>query len=134
MDKKEIVTKTAKTYGISWFSSILLAVIVGMLGYLVNTANPINGFIVGFVIVFVSEVMVLACFIPYVGIYLYWIWSLTIDHMIMGWGNISNTGILYNTLIYIPLIFTMIAGVIIFVVFSVVATVFIGVIVGAIFS
>lgn len=125
MSKKttEVVTKT---YGSSWISSIVIAFIVGLVGWLI--APTAQGFIVGFVMSLLCELMVLASMIPFVGIYFQWVWTLQISHWLIGLGGFTEAqyGMFSNILLYFPLIFAMIFGVIVFAVITGVVVVLIG--------
>jgi len=129
-DKTQVVVKT---YGTSWISSLIIALIVGAVGYLITSS--IQGFIVGFVMVFLTEFIVLASLIPYVGIYFYWVWAIQLNQLLIGLGNFTTaqTATFTNLLIYAPLIYCLIVGIILFAVSSVVVTVFLGALIGAIF-
>jgi hypothetical protein len=131
-DKKstEVVTKT---YGSSWIITIIIGLILGMVGYLISPTA--QGFIVGFVIAFICELMVLVSMIPYVGIYLQWVWSLQICNWVVSLGNFTvSQSATFSTLLMFPLIFAMIFGAIIFLVFTSIVTVGIIAILGAIFG
>lgn len=135
---KKTVKVVTKTYGSSWVTSIILAVIVGLVGLLIGNASGMQnglllGFIAGFVMTFVCELMVLASMIPYVGIYLQWIWSLQFSHWITSLAGFSSASPM-NTLLYVPLIIFMMFGAIIYAVFTGIVTVAIGAIIGAIFG
>lgn len=108
--KKEIITKT---YGSSWVA--------------------IMGFLVAFVMVFVAEFLVLACCIPFVGIYLYWIWSCWFFNWLINIAFAGNQALINNflTLSLIPLILFGIFGTFLFVVISVIAVVAIGALISA---
>jgi hypothetical protein len=134
-NKKEIVTKT---YGTSWISSIFIAIIAGFIGAILANASgqALMGFLVGFVMVFATEFILLACCIPFVGIYLYWIWSCWFYNWIINIAFVGNQTLINNFLMLslFPLILFAVFGAIIFVIFSVLAVVLIGAVISALSS
>jgi hypothetical protein len=134
MSKKKTTQVIVKTYGTSWISTIILALIVGAVGYLI--APTMQGFVVGFVMTFLCELFLLASFIPYVGIYLQWIWTIQLSQWLISLGNFTATqsAMFTNVLLYFPLILFTIFGVIVYLVITGVVTVFIGALIGAILS
>jgi small-conductance mechanosensitive channel len=89
-----------------------------------------EGFVAGFLMTFVIQIITLACLIPFVGIYLYWIWANAFCDWFLGVTHLETLDILR----WIPLVFCGIFGAIICVVFSIFALVAIGIIVSAIIS
>jgi hypothetical protein len=137
MSKKttQVVTKT---YGSSWITSIILAFIVGLIGLLIGNASGMQngillGFVAGFVMTLGCELLVLASMIPYVGIYLQWVWSLQLSHWITGLAGFASSFPM-NTLLYLPLILFMVYGAILYAVITGVVTVAIGALIGEIFG
>lgn len=127
---KKIVTKS---YGTSWFAVILLGIIVGLIGALI-THQPLTGFLAGFLLVVVTDFILLASLIPFVGIYLYWIWSIAFYQwflgLVFGVGTANYANMLALTLI--PIIVFAIFGVILCIVTSVVVSALLLALIGAI--
>lgn len=131
---KKTTRVVVKTYGTSWITSIILALLVGFIGFLI--APTMQGFVVGFVMVFLCELGLLASFIPYVGIYFQWIWTIQLNQWLISLGNFTatQTATFTNILLYFPLILFTIFGVIVYLVITGVVTVFIGALIGALLS
>lgn len=128
-----------KTYGTSWATSFVIAIIVGLFGLLLVATNPswtiaeprlLIGFLAGFILTFVVQLITLACIIPFVGIYLYWIWANAFCDWFL---NITHLQAL-DVVRWIPLVVCGIFGLIICVVFSIFAVVLIGLIISALSS
>src|SRR5208337_4412444 len=134
-EKKKAVQVIEKTYGTSWIFTIILALICGVVGFLIGNPSGLGlqGFIVGAVMPIFCEILTLASFIPYVGIYCQWVWSLMLNHWVIGLAGFSSTSPI-NTLLYFPLILFTIFGAIIYLVVTGIVTVIIGALIGAIFG
>jgi hypothetical protein len=131
MDKKSIVTKT---YGSSWVLTIILAIVVGIIGALICPNAPLTGFLAGLVLTIVTGFIAFASFIPFVGVYLYWIWSKMFYDWLLG---IVFTGSNYTnmmTLTIVPLVISAIFGIILCLVTSFIVVVIVGAGLGAIFG
>jgi hypothetical protein len=134
MTTKSVVVK--KSLGTSWLSSLFLAVIVGFIGMLLVATNPSwnipvwEGFVAGLVMTIMTQVIALACLIPFVGIYLYWIWANAFIDWFLGVTHLEAIDIMK----WIPLIYCGIFGAIIFGIFTILAIVVIGAIIYAIFN
>jgi hypothetical protein len=126
MATKSVVVK--KSVGTSWLSSLILAVIVGLIGMLLVATNPSwnipvwEGFVVGLVMTIMTQIITLACFIPFIGIYLYWIWANAFIDWFLGATHLEAIGIVK----WIPLVFCGFFGAIIFGIFTLFAIVVIG--------
>jgi len=130
-DKTQVVVKT---YGTSWFFTIALSIIVGIIGALICPSAPVTGFFAGVALTIVTDFIMLASFIPFVGVYFYWIWSKMFYDWFLG---IVFTGSNYAnmmTLTIAPLVVFAIFGVIFCLVTSFVVVVIIGAGLGAIFG
>jgi len=126
MNDKKTTTVVTKTYGVSWISSLIIALIVGSIGFLI--ASTLQGFLVGFLMSLLCELMVLASMIPYVGIYFQWVWTLQLTHWLIGLGNFTATqsAMFTDILLYFPLILSMIFGVIVYLIITGIVTFVIG--------
>jgi small-conductance mechanosensitive channel len=133
IDKKKVVVKT---FGTSWISSFFIAIVVGLIGLLIVGTNPSwniplwEGFLSGFIMTFVVQLITLACCIPFVGIYLYWVWANSFCDWFFGITHLQALDVMR----WIPLLVCGLFGIIFFVLFSLIALVFIGAIVSAILS
>jgi uncharacterized membrane protein YkgB len=123
MTDKTVIVK--KTYSTSWVSSFVIAVIVGLIGLLIT--HTWEGFVGGLVLTLVISLITLACLIPFVGIYLYWIWANSFCDWFLGVTHLEAL----NILRWLPLIVCGFFGLIICVVFSILALVAIGAIIAS---
>lgn len=134
MSEKKTVKVVTKTYGTSWLFTIILAIIVGIIGALICPSAPLMGFLAGVALTVVTDFIMLASFIPFVGVYLYWIWSKMFYDWLLG---IVFTGSNYAnmmTLTIVPLIIYAIFGVILCLVTSFIVVIIVGAGLGAIFG
>jgi hypothetical protein len=137
MSKKISKETVTKTYGSSWYFTILLAVVIGFIGAIIGNSTSVNngmllGFLVGVVMAILGEIVVLVNVIPFAGLPLYIIYM----PKIFGWLiNISGfSGTAFLTLSLLPFWIFLIFGAIIYCVVTVIATVVIGAGLGAIFG
>ena len=130
-----------KTYGSSWVFTIILALIMGAIGFIVGYRYPVTssllvsglfGFIVGAVMTIFAEILVLASFIPYAGIFLQFIWTLQLDHILTHLAGFPSSSPM-NTLIWIPLIVFMVFGAILYAVITGIVTVILASLADAVF-
>lgn len=131
--KTKVVTKT---YGTSWLFTIVLAIIVGIIGALICPSAPLTGFLAGVALTVVTDFIMLASFIPFVGVYLYWIWSKMFYDWLLGLVFGVHTANFANmmALTLLPIIVFAIFGVILCLVTSFIVVVLIGAGIGAIFG
>jgi hypothetical protein len=132
MTDKKVVVK--KVYGSSWITTLILGLIVGIIGALICPSNPIMGFLAGFALTAMTTIIMLASFIPFAGVPLYWMWTWALYHWVLGVAFGVGTANYGNmiTLMWFPIIVCAIFGVILCAVTSIIALVFIGAIIGAI--
>jgi hypothetical protein len=131
VDKKKVIVKT---YSSSWVSSLVIAIIMGFIALLLVATNPnwviveprlLVAFLGGFLMTFIVQLLTLACCIPFVGIYLYWIWANWFCDWFLGITHLQVLDILR----WIPLVICGIFGAIICVIFRIFAIVLMGAIV-----
>lgn len=136
VSKKQVI---ATAYGTSWISTLPVAIIVGLISLLLVATNPswtiaeprlLIGFIAGFVMSLVVQIIVLACIIPFGGIFLYWMWVNAFCDWFLGVTHLQVLDIMR----WIPIVIFGIFGAIIYLLFSFLAVIVIGAIVSAIIS
>lgn len=135
-DKKQVVVKT---YSTSWISGLFIAIVVGFIGLILVACNPLwtvaeprllIGFLTGFVLTFVIQLIAITCLIPFVGIYLYWIWANYFCDWFLGIAHLQ----ILDVLRWLPLVICGFFGAIIFVIFSAFAVILLGALASAIIS
>jgi hypothetical protein len=127
MSKIETVKKT---YGFSGVTTIIMAIVIGIVGALITT-DPFRGFLAGLAMTMMAGFIIsLASLIPFVGAYFYWIWSIEFYHWFLGLvftgSNLANM----ITLSIFPLIVFAIFGVLVTIVMSVIVVFVVGAILG----
>jgi hypothetical protein len=136
MNKDQSKEVTKKAFGTSWTTTIILAVIVGIIGALICQDKPLIGFLAGVVLTIVTEFTMLAGFIPFAGPYLYWIWTSAFYQwflgIVFGVGTANYANML--TLTLLPLIVFAIFAVILCIVSSLIVIVLVGTVIAAIFG
>jgi hypothetical protein len=120
ISKKKAVEKT---YSTSWMLGLFIAVIVGLIGLLLVGTNPSwniplwEGFLSGFVLTLVVQLITLACIIPFAGLYLYWMWANEFCDWFLRITHLQSLDVIR----WIPLVVCGIFGAIIFILFTILA-------------